>query len=76
MTLKTSMFYAYQDQYGWTVATVTGAPTEAFLAAHKAPRSFSTRASAEAFIQSVCKSQVLNAGSVPFGRPDVSVAGM
>ena len=55
MTLKTSMFYAYQDQYGWTVATVTGAPTEAVLAAHKAPRSFSIRASAEAFIQSVCK---------------------
>lgn len=55
MTLKTSMFYAYQDQYGWTVATVTGAPTEAFLAAYKAPRSFSNRASAEAFIQSACK---------------------
>lgn len=55
MTLKTSMFYSYQDQYGWTVATVTGAPTEAFLATYKAPRSFSNRASAEAFIQSLCQ---------------------
>jgi hypothetical protein len=55
MTLKTSMFYAYQDQYGWAVATVTGAPTKAFLASYKASRSFSTRASAEAFIQSLCQ---------------------
>lgn len=55
MTLKTSMFYAYQDQYGWTVATVTGAPYAAFRAAYDGPRTFDTRALADAFIQSLCQ---------------------
>ena len=55
MTLKTSMFYVYQDQYGWTVATVTGAPFAAFRAAHDGPRTFGTRALAEAFIHSLCQ---------------------
>ena len=55
MTLKTSMFYAYQDQYGWTVATVPSAPYAAFRATYDGPRTFDTRAHAEAFIQSLCQ---------------------
>jgi hypothetical protein len=48
------MFYTYQDQYGWAVATVPSAPHAAFRAAHDGPRTFNTRAQAEAFIHSVC----------------------
>jgi len=53
--MKTSHFYSYQDQYGWAVATVTGAPFAAFNAAWKAPRTFETRAAADAFINSICQ---------------------
>lgn len=53
--MKTSHFYSYQDQYGWAVATVTGAPFAAFNAAWKGPRTFDTRAAAEAFINSICQ---------------------
>jgi hypothetical protein len=54
MTLKTSMFYAYQDQYGWAVATTPSAPYSAFRATYDGPRTFDTRAQAEAFICSLC----------------------
>jgi len=54
MTLKTSMFYAYQDQYGWAVAIVPNAPYAAFRATYGGPRTFYTRAQAEAFICSIC----------------------
>lgn len=52
--MKTCHFYAYLDQYGWTVATVTGAPSAAFAAAWNSPRTFATRADAEAWISTVC----------------------
>ena len=53
--LKSSDFYAYQDQYGWTVSTVTGAPTKAFFATLDAPRTFATRAEAENWIALTCR---------------------
>jgi len=55
MTLKTSMFYAYQDQYGWAVAIVPNAPYAAFPAVYGGPRTFGTRAQAEVFIKSICQ---------------------
>ena len=54
MTLKTSMCYAYQDQYGWAVATAPSAPYAAFRATYDGPRTFDTRAQAEEFIYSLC----------------------
>jgi hypothetical protein len=55
MKLHTSMFYAYQDQYGWAIATVTGAPSHAFTCAYRAPRTFATRADADQYIEEACK---------------------
>ena len=52
---KTSMFYTYQDVYGWAVATTTGVPFKAFKAVWDAPRSFATQAEAQAFIDGLCK---------------------
>ena len=57
MKLHTGMFYAYQDQYGWTVSTVTGAPFEAFWAVHDGPRTFNTRAEAQTFIEQVIEAE-------------------
>jgi len=45
--------YAYQDQSGWTVAAYTGAPKHTRMAVMGAPRTFRTRAEAEAWIASV-----------------------
>lgn len=45
--------YAYQDQYGWAVAANTFAPRRIHMAAYNAPRTFATRAEAEAWIASV-----------------------
>ena len=45
--------YAYEDQYGWAVAPYTGAPLDTRLRCWRAPRTFATRAEAEAWIASV-----------------------
>lgn len=45
--------YAYQDQYGWTVAAYTGAPSHIAMRAWNSPRTFATRAEAEAWIAGV-----------------------
>lgn len=55
MKLHTGMFYTYQDQYGWAVATFADAPREAFLKAHGGPRTFATQSDANKFIEESCK---------------------
>jgi hypothetical protein len=45
--------YAYQDRYGWTVAANSYAPRRIRMAAWNAPRTFATRAEAEAWIAGV-----------------------
>jgi len=51
MKLHTGMFYTYQDQYGWTVATFSDAPRKAFFVAHNGPRTFKSRAEAQRWIE-------------------------
>lgn len=53
--LKASMFYCYQDQYGWTIGRAWNAGLDALFAVERGPRTFATRSDAEAFIQSICQ---------------------
>lgn len=53
--LKTSMFYAYHDSYGWTIGRTWNAGLDALFAVERGPRTFATRADAEVFIQSICQ---------------------
>lgn len=50
----TGHFYSYQDRYGWTIGVITGSPESAYDVVAKAPRTFATRADADAYIYAAC----------------------
>ena len=43
--------YAYQDQYGWTVAAYSDAPRRYRVMAMNSPRTFESREAAEQWIR-------------------------
>lgn len=52
---KTKHFYSYQDCYGWTIGVITGSPAIAYDVIAKTPRTFATRAEADAHIRAACQ---------------------
>lgn len=52
---RTGHFYSYQDRYGWTIGVITGSPAIAYDVIAKAPRTFTTRAEADAYIRAACQ---------------------